>query len=148
MSRVAWARRSSPGTSIPTTSGRPGIRAGSRARIRGDRAVADRRRGPELGALGTRIERHFGAPQDIEFAVDRAGTVWIVQSRRDHDALPAAAGLPDPDTDLRVLFSFNVAQGYFPPITPLGLEVYRLLGERVVETIAAAPVRRLDAIAC
>ena len=41
--------------------------------------------------------------------------------------------------------SFNVVQGYFPPITPLGLEVYRLLGERVVETNRGPPVRRRDA---
>ena len=104
-------------------------------RIRGDRAVLPEAAARTLVSLGTRIERHFGAPQDIEFAVDRAGTVWIVQSRAITTLYPLPARLPDPDTDLRVLLSFNVVQGYFPPITPLGLEVYRLLGERVVETI-------------
>lgn len=34
----------------------------------------------ELARLGTRIERHFGAPQDIEWAW-AAGTIWVLQAR-------------------------------------------------------------------
>src|SRR5439155_895983 len=35
----------------------------------------------EIAALGARIEEHFGRPQDIEWAIDRGGKLWIVQSR-------------------------------------------------------------------
>ena len=31
----------------------------------------------ELAALGARIEDHFGRPQDIEWAIDRAGKLWM-----------------------------------------------------------------------
>src|SRR5262249_49359801 len=34
-----------------------------------------------LAALGNRVERHFGAPQDIEFALDADRRIWLVQSR-------------------------------------------------------------------
>jgi pyruvate,water dikinase len=35
----------------------------------------------ELGALAKRIEKHRGAPQDIEFAVDQHGSVHVLQVR-------------------------------------------------------------------
>ncbi|WP_368074306.1 PEP/pyruvate-binding domain-containing protein [Arthrobacter sp. 24S4-2] len=35
----------------------------------------------ELTALGSRVERHYGAPQDIEWAIDGADKLWLTQSR-------------------------------------------------------------------
>jgi pyruvate, water dikinase len=35
----------------------------------------------QLGELGVRIETHYGAPQDTEWAFDESGAVWILQSR-------------------------------------------------------------------
>jgi pyruvate,water dikinase len=35
----------------------------------------------ELAGLGLRIEEHYGAPQDIEWAVDEEGRIWILQTR-------------------------------------------------------------------
>ena len=35
----------------------------------------------ELAAVGVRLEEHFGAPQDIEWSIDRAGLLYILQSR-------------------------------------------------------------------
>ena len=34
-----------------------------------------------LGDWGLRIEQHFGVPQDIEWALDGSGQVWILQAR-------------------------------------------------------------------
>jgi len=34
-----------------------------------------------LTATGLAIEDHYGAPQDVEWAIDRSGARWIVQSR-------------------------------------------------------------------
>ncbi len=34
-----------------------------------------------VAELGVRIERHYGSPQDTEWAFDRAGEVWMLQSR-------------------------------------------------------------------
>jgi phosphoenolpyruvate synthase/pyruvate phosphate dikinase len=35
----------------------------------------------ELLALGQRIEKHFGGPQDVEWALDRKGRLYVLQSR-------------------------------------------------------------------
>ncbi|MBS1868379.1 MAG: phosphoenolpyruvate synthase [Actinobacteria bacterium] len=46
----------------------------------------------QLAELGTRIERHYGAPQDTEWAFDADGAVWMLQSRPVTTAGGAAAG--------------------------------------------------------
>src|SRR5213083_1730169 len=81
----------------------------------------------EIAALGARIEEHFGRPQDIEWAIDRAGKLWIVQSRDITTLYPLPPNAPDDENDLRVYFSANVAQGVFDPFTPMGLQTFRLL---------------------
>ena len=35
----------------------------------------------DLAALVQRVEYHYGAPQDVEYAIDEAGAVFLVQSR-------------------------------------------------------------------
>ncbi|MFN8163344.1 MAG: phosphoenolpyruvate synthase [Solirubrobacterales bacterium] len=45
----------------------------------------------EIAALGVRIEAHYGAPQDTEWAIDAAGKVWMLQSR---PVTTAVAGAP------------------------------------------------------
>ncbi|MFA7348086.1 MAG: PEP/pyruvate-binding domain-containing protein [Desulfurivibrionaceae bacterium] len=39
------------------------------------------RQGAELATVGVRLEEHFGTPQDIEWSIDRAGLLYILQSR-------------------------------------------------------------------
>jgi pyruvate,water dikinase len=34
-----------------------------------------------LAEIGIRVERHYGAPQDTEWAIDRDGKTWMLQSR-------------------------------------------------------------------
>jgi phosphohistidine swiveling domain-containing protein len=82
----------------------------------------------QLAVLGDRVERHFGAPQDIEFALDPERRLWLVQSRPITTLYPLPENAPDPDQDPRVYFSVNVFQGYFEPITPMGLQFFHLLG--------------------
>jgi pyruvate,water dikinase len=53
---------------------------------RGRLALADRQ-ARELGRVGVEIERHFGTPQDIEWAVGVGGDLWILQTR------PVTAGI-------------------------------------------------------
>ena len=80
-----------------------------------------------LAELGDRVEGHFNAPQDIEFALDRDRRVWLVQSRPITTLYPLPEDAPDPRRDLRVYFSGSVFQGYFEPITPMGIQFFRLL---------------------
>jgi pyruvate,water dikinase len=95
----------------------------------------------ELAALGARVEGHYGRPQDIEWAIDRAGTLWLVQTRDITTLYPLPAGAPDPADDLRVYFSANVAQGVFGPLTPMGLQAFRLLGSAFAAAVGR-PVRQ------
>jgi pyruvate,water dikinase len=50
-----------------------------------------------IAELGVRIEQHYGAPQDTEWAIDAGGAVWMLQSRPvtaaggDGAAVPAEA---------------------------------------------------------
>jgi pyruvate,water dikinase len=48
---------------------------------RRDAACLDDERLAELLELGRRVERHFGSPQDIEWAIDREGELFLLQSR-------------------------------------------------------------------
>ncbi|WP_070121273.1 phosphoenolpyruvate synthase [Bacillus marinisedimentorum] len=72
-----------------------------------------------LAELGKKIERHFGAPQDIEFCLEN-GTVFVVQSRPITSLYP----LPDiPEGPLRVMVSFGHIQMMTDAIRPLGISV-------------------------
>ena len=68
-----------------------------------------------LAALGARVEAHYGAPQDTEWAIDGEGGIWLLQARPITTLFPLPAGAPDPDDDLRVYFSASVAQGVYRP---------------------------------
>lgn len=99
---------------------------------RGD--ILDDARLREIAAMGARIEAHYGKPQDIEWAIDDR-RLWIVQSRDITTLYPIPASAPDPERDLRVYFSFNVAQGVLQPFTPMGIQTFRLLGAAFASVI-------------
>ncbi|WP_344584633.1 PEP/pyruvate-binding domain-containing protein [Nonomuraea roseoviolacea] len=90
----------------------------------------------ELAALGARVERHYGAPQDTEWAVDASGALWLTQARPITTLFP----LPAPDRDgLRVHFSVNVAQGVMGPLTPMGLAGFQLAASGAAGLFGYAP---------
>jgi phosphohistidine swiveling domain-containing protein len=82
-----------------------------------------------LVALGKRVEAHYGRPQDTEWAIDTAGTLWLTQARPITNLYPLPANAPA--DALRVYFCFSVAQGLYRPITPLGRAAFRLLATSV-----------------
>jgi len=61
---------------------------GGRTRV--ERRLLDH--GDPMWAVGERLQRLFGSPQDIEWAIDPCGTRWILQSR------PITALFPAPPT--------------------------------------------------
>ncbi len=86
----------------------------------------------ELTALGDRVQRLLGAPQDIEWAVDTAGRIWLTQSR----PITALYPLPEPAPEdvaagaaapTRVYLCGTLFQGLTRPITPMGLAVLELM---------------------
>jgi pyruvate,water dikinase len=70
-----------------------------------------------LAEIGIRIESHYGAPQDTEFAIDDANEIWILQAR--------------PVT--------TAGEGAEPGAEPAGPELVRGLG--AAPGLAAGPVR-------
>lgn len=60
-----------------------------------------------LAALGARVEALYGAPQDIEWALDSAGQCWLLQSRPITTLFPLPAGAPATDAELLVYLCFN-----------------------------------------
>jgi phosphohistidine swiveling domain-containing protein len=99
---------------------------------RGD--ILDDARLREIASMGGRIEEHYGKPQDIEWAIDDR-KLWIVQSRDITTLYPIPGNAQDPDRDLRVYFSVNVAQGVFQPFTPMGIQTFRLIGAALASAI-------------
>ncbi len=91
-----------------------------------------------LAKLGMEVEAHFGAPQDIEWAIDESGKIWLTQARPITTLFPLPADAPLPEKAVRVYFSVNVAQGVYGPFTPMGLSFIRLLAASVT-TLAGFP---------
>jgi phosphohistidine swiveling domain-containing protein len=91
-----------------------------------------------LTALGLAAQRLFGEPQDVEWVIDAGGTIWLTQSRPITTLYP----LPDPSSaepfgaeseppsDTRVYLCGSLLQGLTRPITPMGLSVLGMWGDR------------------
>jgi rifampicin phosphotransferase len=80
-----------------------------------------------LARLGAEVEQLFGAPQDIEWAVDQDDGVWITQSRPITTLFP----VPQGRGGFRAFFSFSVAQGVYRPLTPMGIAGIRAVSTSV-----------------
>ncbi len=77
----------------------------------------------ELVRLGSRVEAHFGCPQDIEWCIEE-NHVYLVQSRPITSLFP----LPEPppsDEGLHVYASFGHAQVMTDPMSPMALSMWR-----------------------
>ncbi|HEX2742026.1 MAG TPA: PEP/pyruvate-binding domain-containing protein [Rubrobacter sp.] len=93
-----------------------------------------------LAKLGARVEDHYGSPQDTEWAIDVDGKIWLLQARPITTLFPLPANVPTDDEDLRVYFSFSVAQGVYRPLTPMGFQAFRLIFTSLA-TMAGRPPR-------
>ncbi|WP_426321592.1 PEP/pyruvate-binding domain-containing protein [Microbacterium sp. E-13] len=98
-----------------------------------------------LAALGDRVEKAFGSPQDIEWALDATRHVWLTQSR------PITTLYPVPVRDVavdpgetRVFFCVSLAQGLHRPITPMGIAAFRVVGAGFLDLIGRRPDRIAD----
>jgi len=79
----------------------------------------------ELALIGQRIEDHYGRPQDIEWCLDR-GKIFIVQARPITSLFPLPSPAPE-DSGLHAYVSFGHVQMMTDPMTPLAVQVWRLL---------------------
>jgi rifampicin phosphotransferase len=93
-----------------------------------------------LAVLGAKVEAHFGAPQDTEWAIDARGKLWLTQARPITTLFPKPMNAQAPEirpgeqaADLGVYFCFSVAQGLYRPLTPMGLSAIRLMASSAAE---------------
>ena len=80
-----------------------------------------------LAQLGARVEAYYGSPQDTEWAIDSAGQLWLTQSRPITTLHPLPANASLDKNELRVYISMSVLQGVYRPLTPMGIQAFRLL---------------------
>lgn len=76
----------------------------------------------QLRDAGLRLQRHFDSPQDVEWAIDADGTLWLLQSR------PITTLFPQPpDTgETRLYLEFGHIQGMLRPCTPMGVSLLKV----------------------
>ncbi|HJT56308.1 MAG TPA: PEP/pyruvate-binding domain-containing protein [Ktedonobacteraceae bacterium] len=94
---------------------------------RNDKACISDEQVHALARLGTRVEAHYGSPQDIEWAIDSSGYLWLTQARPITTLFPLPANAPITDDELHVYLSISVLQGVYRPLTPMGMQIFRLL---------------------
>ncbi|MGH4018564.1 MAG: PEP/pyruvate-binding domain-containing protein [Pseudonocardiaceae bacterium] len=93
----------------------------------------------DVTALGQRVAAHYGAPQDIEWALDDAGVLWLTQARPITTLYPLPT--PPPDGALRVYLCASLAQGLTRPVTPMGIAAFRLLASSISDVVFGSAVR-------
>lgn len=78
-----------------------------------------------VSRLARDCETACGRPQDIEWAIDANGKLWLLQSR----PITTLGLTPDPDDTLRVWDNSNIAESYGGVTTPLTFSFARRIYE-------------------
>lgn len=86
-----------------------------------------------VAELARRCADTGGRPQDIEWAIDGAGKLWLLQSR----PITTLNDMPDPDDVLRVWDNSNIAESYGGVTTPLTFSFARRIYEAVYREFCA-----------
>ena len=92
-----------------------------------------------LAELGAQVEARAGSPQDIEWAIDASGHIWLLQARPITTLFPLPVEAPSIDEMPRVYLSFNVQQGTYRPFTPMGISAIRLLASSLATLVGFPP---------
>lgn len=107
---------------------------GSHEGVRGEAVATEHAGSPCLDTeqvcavadLARRAARHFGRPQDIEWAIEN-NTLYLLQSR----PITFLGALPDPDGGLNIWDNSNIAESYGGVTTPLTFSFARHIYEEV-----------------
>jgi pyruvate,water dikinase len=92
-----------------------------------------------LASLGARVEALYEAPQDIEWAIDSSGQIFLLQARPITTLFPLPIEVPETSESLRVYLAFGIQQGTTRPFTPLGLSALRCLSSGFLTLIGHPP---------
>ncbi len=94
-----------------------------------------------LAQMGARVEAHYGAPQDTEWAIDAAGQLWLTQARPITTLYPMPASALTSDDELRVYLNVSVLQGVYRPMTPMGIQIFRLISSVAAHFATGKPLK-------
>ncbi|UWD48600.1 phosphoenolpyruvate synthase [Clostridioides difficile] len=78
----------------------------------------------KIAKLGSEIEEYYQVPQDIEWAIDEHGKVYILQSRAITSLYPRVEN-SDVSEKSQVYISASHLQVMLKPIKPLGLDIFK-----------------------
>jgi len=95
-----------------------------------------------VAGLARATARHFGCPQDIEWAL-ADGKLWLLQSR----PITSLAGLADPDGAINLWDNANIAESYSGITTPLTFSFARGIYESAYREFArlmGVPAGRIE----
>ncbi len=92
---------------------------------RPDAAILSESDAIAVSTLARRCETACGRPQDIEWAIDLTGQLWLLQSR----PITTLGLTPDPGDTLRVWDNSNIAESYSGVTTPLTFSFARRIYE-------------------
>ena len=94
----------------------------------------------QLGRVGLRIEHHFGGPQDVEWAYDVGGRLWVLQARpiTNLPPLPLEDVRWEPPFPGSAWWRRQVVENLPEPLSPLFDELYVREGlERSIDAFMA-----------
>lgn len=97
------------------------------------RNILDEADAKAVAILAQRAESACGRPQDIEWAIDGGGKLWLLQSR----PITTLGHAPDPDDTLRVWDNSNIAESYGGVTTPLTFSFARRIYDAVYREFCA-----------
>ncbi|MBD1913790.1 MULTISPECIES: PEP/pyruvate-binding domain-containing protein [unclassified Leptolyngbya] len=92
-----------------------------------DERVLTAEQAQAIAALARHTAQHFGRPQDVEWAIDGSGQLWLLQSR----PITTLAQMADPDGPLQIWDNSNIAESYGGITTPLTFSFARRAYEAV-----------------
>lgn len=96
-----------------------------------------------VATLARHCESACGRPQDIEWAIDASGKLWLLQSR----PITTLGATADPDDTLRVWDNSNIAESYGGVTTPLTFSFARRIYESVYREfckLMSVPKERIE----
>jgi pyruvate,water dikinase len=134
------AHRPAPGSA-------EGVRAESIAPIRARQPALTDAQVRAVAELVRRAGRHFGRPQDIEWAIE-AGQLYLLQSR----PITSLAAVADPEGVLNIWDNSNIAESYNGVTTPLTFSFARRAYEGVYRQfcrmlcVPSAAIKRSDEV--